>query len=937
MSNNSRRSCSRSKQMSAGSWMVLSLFLLLCTGRPALAWSQVRLDIAAAPEGLLWASGLLAEKLSIPLGNLGARPAASEGPGSLLQVSWPAAADWGGVQDRLGQLEPGTLGTEGFALVRSGEDYLIVGNTPIGAMYGVVELLQRLGDGRPPSARQAAEIQTPRLRIRGEAQSLPFWLGTTMYAGNWSGYGKQENTADWYWFDKAYWRRLFRRLAMGRENALLYWHPHPFAAFVSLPAYPAANYFPPSLQVAYQRQFHWILRTGLEYGVHIYLLTWNICVLPRFAEAHPDVQEFGSDTPMVRKYTAYAVKRLFNEFPELGFATMAAETPPGCVDFVLKALVAPLNSLKRKPRFIFWTWCTYPDEAKRVVDAYQGPSEVMHYLQYEQLFIDKVDPRVAKTAETTGREVVCIGGLGADTGWQYWCDLPFLHNLIADLPAKQSCGVFFQGLDSFEFLAARPLAHDALGKFLWRPEVPFDPSFWKTKLSRRYASQPLGENLWRAMCAGSGITPRFVQLVHSQTDHYVPQLGLPLVNFLEQPTLNTYVFENHDTVGRDGLLHPNMGLSWPNPDWGRELQGVKAYVDAAKTGRRSKGETPLEVAADLQHRADTTAKALRVCTENLKTGHVQKVEEARAICNLLNMNVWLGRYYAAKIRAAVAWEMWRRRIAPERNRKGCLAALDRSLAAWRELCRWNRRLHLGTFGFWRSEVNVEPPWNHWDIWRGYVLTKGNFCTQLPFFERERGLVAGQLAGAPETARLPLWRDLAPPPRIVRVVAACEFEHGLPDFLVPGPEALVQAVKRPGTVISGKYSLLLETRGNPKNWTLLASFNARRLPLQRGRHYRLEFDYGVLATGAPENRLGVGAHSSAGWQHDIGTNRFIKLRKGARGHWFIDFTPKKFDDYQVFWSIEKGGAVVLDAVRLLETAPPVTGKPPAKRGAGGAPW
>jgi len=845
--------------MSPGKAGVLVLVgLLMCLSRPGLAWSQLRLDTTAAPEGLRWACEQLAERLHLEIVPDIGKSASVATPAGAVRVTWPDAGNWKQLVARLNEsLRVQDLGAEGFALVQSGTDLLVVGNTAIGALYGSVELLQRLEDGRTPLLSKKVEVQVPALRFRGEAQSLPFWLGTTMYANNWAGYGKQEQSTDWYWFDKGYWRTLFQRLALSRENALLYWHPHPFAAFVALPEYPAANYFAPELQAAYQRQFHWILKTGLQYGVHIYLLTWNICVLPEFAEAH-GIKEFGSDTPLVRKYTAYAVKRLFSEFPELGFATMAAETPPGCVDFVLQALVAPLNELKRKPHLLFWTWCSYPDQARQVVETYKGQSEVMHYLQYEQLFIDRVDPRVAWTAEATGRQVVCIGGLGTDTGWQYWCDLPFLHDLIADLPAKHSCGVFFQGMDSFEFLATKRLAREALGRFLWRPEAPLEPELWKARLARRYGSQALAEALWCAMCAGSGITPRFVQLVHSQTDHYEPQLGLPLVNFLEQPTLNTYVFENHDYVGKDGLLHPNMGLSWPNPDWGVKLQGVKEYVANLEAGRTGEGETPLDVALDLQRRSDLTEAALHEASRLLSEGKVQQADEARAVCNLLHINLWLGRFYAAKLQAAVAWEKWKRGLLPEVNEKLCLSALDRSVAAWREVCNWSQRLHVGTFRFWRSEVNVPPPWNHWDLWRGYVLVKGDYCTQLPYFERERRLVAEQMAGPAAKAHLPLWYELTPPPKVLRVLAECDFEQGLPPYLVPGDDAEVRVVHEASLAIKGKASLLLKPRGKPENWTLLASFDARKLPLQRGHHYRLEFDYFVLEAGSQGNRLGVGA-------------------------------------------------------------------------------
>lgn len=910
------------------------VLLGLALASQALAFQRILVDAPDTEEGLWWAARDVASLLS--LSPEAVLPFEGQFDDSDLLIAWPESAHWGAARGLLpADLDLAKLGQEGFALVPEGEGALVVGFTRTGALYGLLELRQRLDDGRPLFTAKV-ETFTPMLRYRGQAGSFPFWLGTTMYANQWSGYGPTEQTTDWWWFDEANWRGQFQELARGRQNALVYWHPHPYPALVTVPGYPEAQYFSPELQEAYRKQFHWILETAAQYGVRIYLLTWNICLTPKFAEAQ-NVPEFGADTPLVRDYTKQAVKALFTEYPDLGgLMTMAAETPPNCIDFVREALVGGLNELEPRPLLVFWTWCSYPDQAKALLDEYQGPSEVMHYLQYEQLFSDQVDPRVRMTADAVGRDVVCLGGLGTSTAWQYWCDLPFLQRLLADLPEKRGSGSFFQGLDSFEWLGSKWLAREALGRFQWDATADWPDSLWKAKLARKYGSPELADALWTAMTEGSGILLRFVQLVHSQTDHYHPYIGLPLVNLVAMPTIETYVFENHDYVSEDGLMHPNMGLTWPNPDWGIRVMGVAEYAQSLADGTPPRATTPLEVADELATRAQTTLTALEQCDLLLEGPEEAEATEARKICALLHMNCYLGNHFAAKLRAAVAWECWRLGINPEENKRLCLSELDTSLAAWRKLADLGWELHPGEFTFWRSEVNLQPPWDHMDLWTGYQFVKGNFRTQLPYFERERALIAERLEGNPKRAALPLWMELAEGVEVIQPLLSWDFEEGFPDAL-PEAQARRNLTTDPDEVLGGKQSAKFDARGFDHEWVMLVMMAPEAAKLERGKTYRLDFDYLVLDTGGREQtNLGVAAHTdTGGWERDLGTNRFIRARQGQSGHWFIQFTPEEFDDYRIFWSSQYPAEVVLDNIKLAEVKP-LEGQSP-ERGEGGAPW
>ena len=89
-----------------------------------------------------------------------------------------------------------------------------------------------------------------------------------------------------------------------------------------------------------------------------------------------------------------------------------------------------------------------------------------------------------------GVRMLTLGGLGAATGWYYWSDPYYIRDILADLPRQAGDGVFFSGLDSFDWVAPKWLAWQGFGRYVWiRTATP------RTATGRRgsratYGSQP---------------------------------------------------------------------------------------------------------------------------------------------------------------------------------------------------------------------------------------------------------------------------------------------------------------------------------------------------------------------------------------------------------------------------------------------------------------
>jgi hypothetical protein len=590
---------------------------------------------------------------------------------------------------------------------------------------------------------------------------LPFHLGTTLYNGAWSGFAKNDHSTDWWWYDKQYWTELFKRYQDAHLNTIIYWHPHPFIGFIKLKKFPEAAYLTPEETDRQIEMFRWITSEGKKHGISFYFLTWNICLPPGFYKTH-GLEEFGADVPIVREYTRYVVSELFRTYPDLaGLVTMAAESPPGCIDFVLNAIIPGLKDSisgdsprKTLPTLIFWTWCSYPEDAKRVLDAYPGEKYILHYLQYEQFFKPMADPRILMTSKALGGiKVVAMGGPSTASSWLYWGDPFFIQKTMQDLVHKNGCGILFSGTTAFSFLAERWVAREAFERYSYNPYQKDSCSYWESRISDRYGSSKIAQPLLRAMIDSTNILPRFMCLVHSQSDHYEPQIGMPLVNFVEMPTLSTYVFENHDYVSEDGRLVPQMGMTWPNPDWGEKVISIREYAQGKRTG----GTTPVIIADEIETLSHNTLRAIDEVRQNLNQVSKRETELSNTL-RLMEMSAYLGLHLAEKIRAGIAWESWKAGN-PDARPYFVTAHLDLSLKYWKKLSEVASEIIPDRVSFWQSRVAKAPPWNHKDIWSGYQWVKLHWRDMIPIFEKERELIADQLKRPPAEARLPLFPEI----------------------------------------------------------------------------------------------------------------------------------------------------------------------------------
>jgi hypothetical protein len=740
------------------------------------------------------------------------------------------------------------------------------------------------------------------LDVRATVSGFPFWLGTTMYGNQW----KVDVEGAGWWFDREHWNQQFAEMEALHLNALVLLHPHPFPALVDLPDYPEARCLPSETLARSREMMLWILAEGKRHGVRLYFLTWNICLPPGFCAMHK-LPEFGADTPLTRAYTRAAVAATFRDFPDLGgMITEAAETPPGCVDFVEQAICDGLRDSGVKPDLIFWSWCSYPEASRRIMRAWPK-TRLLHYLQYEQFFKPMADPRIGRFSRACGNApMVAIGGPKSCHGYLFWGDPEWARETVRSLRKQNGAGFLIEN-----YHADPAIGREALSYYAYRPDAPYDAAYWAKRIGERYGRPEFGKQLLEAMQHASRILPRFVTLVHSQTDHYMPQLGLPLVYYIEMPTLSTYVFENVQTLDKKGYLRPNLGLCWPNPDWGERIASVREFVAGnAKPG----ATTPPMIAAQITAHASFCRRDVARVRAALKSTDSAYL---RSLLDLLDLNVALGDHFSAKMRAAVEWQRFRATGSALAGR-ACVARLAESVAAWERVVAVANRVYPGSLGYWRSDLAAAPPWTQNQIWESYAMTQGHWRDNLAPFRRELTLVREEVARGPRNAALPLWETLRAisSDRLMPVFADA-FDARDDGHWVW--ESGATWTRKPADVLGAKGAVRFDTRSLPGEWHMLLRMRSGAVSLQPGRRYQVTFRYRVIDPGTEyANPFAVAARSEKGGvPADTGTGRTWGGPKGVIGTRTVLLTPQTYDDYTLFFSIHGRAAIVIDDLSVAE--------------------
>ncbi|MDR2938612.1 MAG: hypothetical protein LBU92_06745 [Prevotellaceae bacterium] len=223
----------------------------------------------------------------------------------------------------LGVALSGQPGKEGFVAKSSKNALLIGGADASGALYGCIEIANRVKrNGKLPHSIDVTD--QPEMVLRGACIGVqkPVYLpGRTVYE-----YPYTPETFPWF-YDKNLWVKYLDMLVDNRMNSLYLWNGHPFASLVKLKEYPYALEVSEETFKKNEEIFGFLTAEANKRGIFVIQMFYNILLSKPFAEKHHIKTQDRSRpiTPLIADYTRKSIAAFIEKYPNVGLLVCLGE------------------------------------------------------------------------------------------------------------------------------------------------------------------------------------------------------------------------------------------------------------------------------------------------------------------------------------------------------------------------------------------------------------------------------------------------------------------------------------------------------------------------------------------------------------------------------------------------------------------------------------
>ena len=219
----------------------------------------------------------------------------------------------------LAQFWPGA--TEAFLLKRVGDTWIVAGSDPSGALYGSLELADRIQKNGALPVELDYEDH-PSLKLRGTCIGMQKTEIT--YEGAEYDYPYTPENFPFF-YDKAEWIRYLDFLVDGRMNTLYLWNGHPFTSLLKLPRYPEAQELSDAQLDRNIEMYRWLTEEADRRGIWVVQGFYNIHLSHAFARAHGVPFHLNQPTPLASEYTRYVISQFIQQYPNVGLLITLGE------------------------------------------------------------------------------------------------------------------------------------------------------------------------------------------------------------------------------------------------------------------------------------------------------------------------------------------------------------------------------------------------------------------------------------------------------------------------------------------------------------------------------------------------------------------------------------------------------------------------------------
>ena len=642
-----------------------------------------------------------------------------------------------------GQPEVDGLAAQGYTIDRVAVPgttrWWAIGHDATGAMYAALDLAEAARiDGHLSDVpdRQVS----PRIAQRGIKFNITLDARTPSYSDD-STSGQANISEMW---EMAFWTRMLDEMARHRYNVLSLWSLSPFPSLVKVPEYPnvaladvrrkTGAMFDATNQGRHMYDPAWPLETvktmtieekiafwravmqhAADRGIAVSVFTWNIFVYGTEGSGYGLTVD--PRNARTRDYVRRSTRALFNPYPLLTAIGITSGEDMGDLDDAGKEqwmwdtyglgvkdaqedAANPASPFHRPGRVIKLIHRAHQADLKAIVAAFKAlpgsersgdASTLAFSFKYSQAHMhSSTAPRFIfqngwYDSMPAGKQT-WLTVRNDDMYYLRWGDPDFVRAYWTQLPQPEKIAGFLHGPDGYtwgrDFLSARGATPRRLViekqwySFLLWGRLAYDPTIPNARfvqiLGARFPGAP-AQAVFDAMASTSKILPLVTRFYWGYFDfQWYPEASWSQAGFL----------------GVRELIAPKYPPMREDEDGDTpRIMSVKAFVDGEAVNGRL---TPLDVAARLDGFA---AAGMRPIIATQGAGDAELEETIGDI----HAMAALGRYYAAKIRGAVALARY------ERTQDAAVHAearshLQRSAEGWREYARlWSARYVANVF------------------------------------------------------------------------------------------------------------------------------------------------------------------------------------------------------------------------------------------------
>lgn len=587
------------------------------------------------------------------------------------------------------------LPREGFALARAAGVTEISGGDDSGALYGCLELAQRVRaeKGLPAELRVSDH---PVFVLRGPCiglQKTYILPGRHVY--------EYPYTRDLFpfFYDRAFWREYLDFLAENRMNTLTLWAGHPFASLVKLADYPEALEVSEEQFAANAAMFRFVAQECDRRGIWLVQMFYNILLSKPFAEKHRLATQLRASTPVAADYTRKSIAEFVRQYPNVGLMPCLGEAlqgTPNQIEWATQVILPGVRDgmkaagLVQEPPVVFRTHAMDPEAI--MPEAFKVYSHLFTETKFNGESLTTWEPRGRGQAThlamaRLGPHLVNIHILANLEPFRYGATEFIRRSMLAARDRLGATGLhlyplFYWNWPDAPDKTATPLKQwdrdwiwfEAWARYAWQPDrdPAADRAYWLARLGARFGTAPAAAGqILDAYNASGEVAPRLIRRFGiTEGNRQTLSLGMTLDQLVRPEKYGVF---------------PDLWESQSPP--GERLQD---FVERELAALPHEGETPPQILREVdqfsRQAVDDLAAAEAQITRN--RDEFARLANDAACIRAMALN------YAAKVQAARHVLRYQRR--PElAEMEQARAALATSLEHFRTLERLTRdRYHF---------------------------------------------------------------------------------------------------------------------------------------------------------------------------------------------------------------------------------------------------